>query len=85
MRVYDTKPGPQGGLNRYVVILRTNVDLNNSPSGDELGVGVVWADDPYQAAATAEITARHLMGLQIRRTLGVQELPIELPPDPESR
>lgn len=85
MRAYDTKPSPQGGLNRYVVILRTNVDLGRSPSGDEVGTHVVWADDPYQAATTAQIVAQHLVGLQVRRTIGVQELPIELPPDPESR
>ncbi len=82
--MYDVKKPEQGGLLRYVVLLRVNPALDQWPSTDQYTTHVVWADDPYDAAATAEILAKQMRGQFTRRVIGVEECPIEPLPESEA-
>lgn len=76
--LYPTQPGPLGGWQRYVVLIRNSRDLSTSPSEDEYSSHAVWAQDPYDAAAVAQILLKDVRGIETRRIVGLEEWPLEM-------
>lgn len=75
--MYPPTPGPHGGWKRYVVLIRNSRDLSTCPSEDDYSSHTVWAQDPYDAAAVAQILLKDVRGIATRRIVGLEEWPLD--------